>query len=98
MSEGVFHLSLCLFTFAGRSADLAYLVHKSGHKTATFFLPLLTDVYCSVLTKGDISYYGTIEPLYIFTCVHGFITGHGARRWNFGTRVYHTLLFFLLLY
>ena len=32
----VFHLSLRLVTFGGRSAHLAYLVHKSGCKTSTF--------------------------------------------------------------
>ena len=31
----VFHLSLRLITFGGRSAHLAYLVHKGGLKTAT---------------------------------------------------------------
>jgi len=37
----VFHLSLHLITFAGRSTHLAYLVDKSGCKTAafTFFMP-----------------------------------------------------------
>ena len=35
----VFHISLCLITFGGRSAHLVYIVHKSGRKTAasTFF-------------------------------------------------------------
>ena len=32
----VFHLSLRLITFGGRSAHLAYLVQKSGRKTTTF--------------------------------------------------------------
>jgi len=32
----VFHLSLHLITFGGHSSHLAYLVHKSGRKTATF--------------------------------------------------------------
>ena len=32
----VFHLSLRLITFGGRSAHLAYLVRISGHKTFTF--------------------------------------------------------------
>ena len=32
----VFHLTLRLITFGGRSAHLAYAVHKSGRKAATF--------------------------------------------------------------
>ena len=32
----VFHLSLRLITFEGRSAHLGYLVHKSDRKTRTF--------------------------------------------------------------
>ena len=32
----VFHLSLRLVTFRGRPTKLAYLVHKSGRRTATF--------------------------------------------------------------
>ena len=35
-SRRVFHLSLRLVIFAGLSARLAYLVDKSGGKTATF--------------------------------------------------------------
>jgi len=31
----LFRFSLCLITFGSRSAHLAYLVHKSGHKTST---------------------------------------------------------------
>jgi len=30
----LFRLSLCLITFGGRSAHLAYLVNKSGRKTS----------------------------------------------------------------
>jgi len=33
----VFHLSFRLINFGGRSAHLAKLVHKSGHKTSTGF-------------------------------------------------------------
>jgi len=36
ISAGLFHLSLRPITFAGRSAHLADLVHKSGRKTARF--------------------------------------------------------------
>ena len=32
----LFHLSLYLISFGGQSVHLAYLVHKSGNKTATF--------------------------------------------------------------
>jgi len=34
----VFHLSLRSITSGGRSAHLAYPVHKSGRKTATFYI------------------------------------------------------------
>ena len=34
----VFHVSLRLLTFVGRSAHLAYPVHKNGLKTATFYI------------------------------------------------------------
>ena len=39
--RGVFHLSLCLINFGGRSAHLTYLVYKSGCKTGTFTFDVL---------------------------------------------------------
>jgi len=38
----LFHLSLRLITFGGRSAHLAYYVHKSGRKTAIIIIIILT--------------------------------------------------------
>ena len=39
--RSVFHLSLRLVIFGGRSAHLAYLLHKIGRKTATFWITYL---------------------------------------------------------
>ena len=42
----MFHISLRLITLGGRSALLAYLVHKSGRKTSTIIDPFtLTYAY-----------------------------------------------------
>ena len=44
----LFHLSLHLITFGGRSAHLVYLVHKSGHKTSIIIINQLCHNLLSV--------------------------------------------------
>ena len=48
----LFRLSLRLITFGGRSAHLAYLVHKSGHKT-------------SIIIIYNVQYYIVMLDLYV---------------------------------
>ena len=51
----LFHLSLRLFTFGGRSAHLAHLVHKNGRKTANLhFLDACMDVLVPILPVTEI--------------------------------------------
>jgi len=65
----VFVLSLRLITFGGRSAHLAYLVHKGGRKTATTFLWPYTMIdsinWCRIPdeVKQLLSYIGTEEEI-----------------------------------
>ena len=45
----LFRLSLRLITFGGRSAHLAYLVHKRGHKTSIIIIIIIYAWYNSFL-------------------------------------------------
>ena len=59
----VFHLSVRLIIIGGRSAHLAYLVHKSGRKTATFTFQHLDErcsPYLHLLTDSFIVIYASI--------------------------------------
>jgi len=49
----VFHLSLRLITIEGRSCYLAYLVHKSGRKTATFTFSL-NDLMSMIIQENQL--------------------------------------------
>ena len=44
----VFHLWLRFITFGGRSAHLAYRVHKSGRKTPIIIVTLITNLYLTI--------------------------------------------------
>jgi len=66
ISEGCFVLSLRLITFGGRSANLAYLVHKRGRKTSIIIYHLMQNTWINIHSLGLIHMYQKNDDVTLF--------------------------------